>query len=189
MRINIKLTLVFIVFLGIFPCYSDDDVINLYINDEPYYREYPSTLEESRQLIDELIVMYNELNRAFIDYRFIDKNEKLVLTQQINKLEEIILYGNTLVNNVKDVTSSINSRLDALRRAMKNNLLLIASVGPSYNSNDNLWGSALGIGFLKNLNVLNLYGGSNLNLTIYYPSGRNTMMDIGISLYLGMFLN
>jgi phage-related tail protein len=150
-----------------------------------YTREYPESYEEAISLINSLIDMYNELDNSFIEYRKVVIDEQTVLNRKLDVLKlnnESYRKLTTVINKeIQEVTHYLNS--------LRSNIAIHATFGPVYNFAENVFGSAIGIGFSKNLNLLNLHGGLNINTTIYYPMERNIPPDFGVSLYLSMFLN
>jgi hypothetical protein len=185
-KINIIFGVILCVFLNTW-CFAFDNTLKLHIDGEVYEREYPTTYEEAIGLIDSLVDMHNELDGSFIKYQKLVEDEQIILNQKLDMLKENNEYYKELVITVNKEIQKVTHYINSLRN-VKNNIGIHAMLGPVYNFEESIFGSAIGVGILKNLNLFNLYGGLNINTTIYYQVERNILPDFGISLYLGMFL-
>jgi hypothetical protein len=163
-----------------------ENTIDIFIDGEKYSREYPDTLEEAVTLIGVLAGMHNALDKSFIEYREESLDEK-------NKLSIIIEELNSNNNELEKQLKVINAETDKIlknTRRVKNGIMAIASSGPIYNINENIFGVDVGLGgiFRIPIDILNMYAGLNLFTNIYHFYGEYKVMDVGASIYLGTFI-
>jgi hypothetical protein len=186
MRIGPRFILALVLFVLVHSvCFAQED-IEIRIDGEVYSMEYPKTYEEATSVINSIVSIYNELDDTFMEYRSVTDKNEAKLIEKITILERNIIKQEEIISSIEKSMKAIHSELMAARQ--KRDLMLNFSLGPTYNLKEIAIGTSFGMGLFKNLKVVNLYAGLNLNTTIYYHLERNVLEDIGISLYLGMFL-
>jgi hypothetical protein len=164
----------------------DAKEIELFINGESYTREYPATLDEAISLIDTIALMHNRLDSSFLEYQKTSAEEKSSL-QAIT--ERLTNENESLQKELKTVEDASNEILIHTAREQYTSMIL-SSVGPVYDLNDNIFGLSVSIGALWKLPIpiLKMYAGINSFINIYHFDARYKPRDIGLSLYAGFFL-
>jgi hypothetical protein len=168
------------------PVIFGEDLIEIKIDGEVYTNEYPKNLEDAYTLLDAIAYINNELDDTFIEYQKISEEEKNKLLEKISVLET---YNKSLEEKINDIEKSNTDVKKYIDKEINKptEWLILLSFGQVMNMENTSFGNRFSLGFLKNLHLLNLYAGSNLNTTIYYNTSNPK--DIGLSLYLGMFIN
>jgi hypothetical protein len=172
----------------LYSSFGYSQTIEITIDNQPYVREYPKTLEESHELIDDIVSLYNELDNVFVSYKEKTIIEEETLKKKIDELININIEYKNYHNMYSKKLLSIESYVDT-KLKVPTDVLLIGSIGPTLSLEDVSIGTRFELGVIKSLHIFNMYTGLNLNTSIYYNAEKKNVRDIGLSIYLGMFLN
>jgi hypothetical protein len=180
----------FVTLLALFisiPLYSQEN-IELNINGKLFTREYPASLPEATELIDNLVRMYNDLNSSFIDYRGIVGKGEEELKSGIAILEQNNLK---IKNELEAVQNDVKIMETYIKKEISRpkDWMLLGSLGPAMNINERLFGLNVELGFMRNLHLLNSFAGLNINTSMYYETTTFRINSVGLSLYFGIFLD
>jgi hypothetical protein len=165
---------------------QDTKEIELLINGESYTREYPTTLDEAISLIDTLSLMHNKLDTSFLEYQRTSAEEK----SDLEAVAERLTRDNEELQKELKVIEDASNEIFIHSAAKQYTSMLLTSIGPVYDINDNIFGFSASIGALWKLPIpiIKMYAGINSSLNIYYLDARYKPRDIGVSLYVGFFL-
>jgi hypothetical protein len=176
---------IWILCIALCPVFGED-LIEIKIKGELYTHSYPESLDEAYDLLDAIAQINNTGDDAFVLYQKITEEEEAELRNKIAQLEK---YNKEIEQKLANISKSndeigsyINKEINKPREWM-----VLGSIGEAISVEDGSLGNSLSLGFLKNLHLFNLYAGLNLATNIYYKN--NNMRDIGLSIYLGMFIN
>jgi hypothetical protein len=142
-------------------------------------------------LIDSLVKINNETDSSFVEYQGVVNKEKEQLLIKLNALEK---NNNTLSAQFDKLgvkNTELTQLIDRYQKKSKNDLLLLSSIGPSFNILDNSLGIEITLGAIHRISVFNLfdfYAGLNINTNIYYQEVRAKISYLGIGAVLGIFL-
>lgn len=97
---------------------ASDDKIVLTINGESYTKDYPTTIEEYKVLVNGLVDMYNALDKDHHDLETKDAENTKVLNA---KIDELIETNKTLQSQVDKVYNDYGEYKDSIDSILKTN--------------------------------------------------------------------
>lgn len=148
------------------------------ITETVYTREYPKTYEESKEIIDLLLEIYNDVNTNYKNQILVYEKDSKEILKSLEEAKKENDRLTEIINNKKDLEDSIDSINDG--NFIKDNFEGIGIIGgyglSKCESNMNI---QLGIKFWR----LTFSAGPN----IIFPNDKTKETSVGINLTLGVW--
>lgn len=171
-----KFIITVLLFILLFSQVYSEEIV-LYINGEEFIRDYPTSIEEYKSLVDGLVDMYNTLDSDFIKYREsndeTNKDLKIRLADLKIELQDMVNLYNGLVVKYDEYDKIISSYV-----YKKTRFTFLFGAGPTISPNMNYGGQVFALGEYRIFN--NLHIGLMPTMSVY-----SNNIELGINLVLG----
>lgn len=179
-----KMSLILILSILFQSAFFANETIVIKIMGEEYEREYPTSMEEYKSFVDDMVDMYNSLDSAYMKYIEESKSSDLKLKELVTELETSNETIKLKLNIVVSDFTTYKKNVDSLLKK-KTKFTTFLGIGPTLSFD--------GIGSRYSITgeyriFSNLHIGLNLGLNVYNNSVTNNKMQGDISFKIGYSL-